>query len=73
MDAAEIHNGIVKIFYPLKGFGFITRKKGRDIFFHYRDIVTSGADSNVLEGDQVEFVIGSRDDKPRALQVRKIG
>lgn len=65
--------GTVKIFYPLKGFGFITRPKGRDIFFHFTDIDSSGSDSAVMEGDQVEFIIGERENKPRAINIKKIG
>jgi len=73
MEVSERFTGVVKIFYTLKGFGFITRQKGKDVFFHFQDILTAGADASVVEGDQVEFYIGSKDGKPRALKVRKLG
>ncbi|WP_153116843.1 cold shock domain-containing protein [Rhodocyclus tenuis] len=65
--------GVVKVFYPLKGFGFITREKGRDIFFHFLDIVLDDRDASLFEGDKVEFSIGERNGKPKALMVKKIG
>lgn len=70
-DMREV--GTVKVFYPLKGYGFITRPKGRDIFFHFRDIVLTDYDASLQEGDSVEFIIGERDGKKKATNVRKIG
>lgn len=70
-DARSV--GVVKVFYPLKGFGFITRTKGKDLFFHFRDIETHGYDSALLEGDKVDFIVGNRDGKAKAIKVRKIG
>jgi CspA family cold shock protein len=68
-----IESGTVKIFYPLKGYGFISRVKGRDAFFHYQDIVEKGRESTVLEGDRVEFLLTKVDGKLRAKSVRKVG
>ena len=50
--------GKVKWFSASKGFGFITRDSGEDIFVHFRSINSKG--NRVLrEGQRVEFSIGS--------------
>lgn len=65
--------GAVKVFYALKGYGFITRPKGRDVFFHYQDVMAPNGEFSLLEGDQVEFNIGTRPDgKVRALNIKKV-
>ena len=48
--------GSVKWFSPNKGFGFITRDNGEDIFVHFRSIMGEG--HRVLrEGQRVEFAV----------------
>lgn len=48
--------GSVKWFSPSKGFGFITRDNGEDIFVHFRSIMGNG--HRVLrEGQRVEFAV----------------
>lgn len=50
--------GQVKWFSASKGFGFITRDNGEDIFVHFRSI--NGKGNRVLrEGQRVDFVVGS--------------
>jgi CspA family cold shock protein len=50
--------GKVKWFSASKGFGFITRDSGEDIFVHFRSINSKG--NRVLrEGQRVEFSIGN--------------
>ena len=46
--------GTVKWFNDAKGFGFITREGGPDVFVHFSAIEASGFKS-LGEGDQVEF------------------
>ncbi|MFN8052077.1 MAG: cold-shock protein [Acidimicrobiales bacterium] len=46
--------GTVKFFNSEKGFGFIAREQGDDIFVHYSNIQGSGYKS-LEEGQQVEF------------------
>ena len=36
-ESSEKNFGIIKIYYPLKGFGFISRELGKDLFFHRGD------------------------------------
>ncbi len=64
--------GTVKWFQPAKGFGFIGRDNGADVFVHFSAIQSDGY-RTLNEGDQVEFEIeiGPKD-KPQAANVVKI-
>lgn len=46
--------GVVKVYYPLKGFGFITREKGKDLFFFRSSVADEAA---LIEGATVRFQI----------------
>ena len=46
--------GTVKWFNESKGFGFITREDGTDVFVHYSSIEGNGFKS-LVEGDSVSF------------------
>ena len=46
--------GTVKFFNAEKGFGFISREQGDDVFVHYSNIQSSGYKS-LDEGQRVEF------------------
>ena len=46
--------GTVKFFNTEKGFGFISRESGDDVFVHYSNIAGSGY-KNLEEGQKVEF------------------
>ena len=51
-------NGVVKWFNFTKGFGFITRENGEDIFVHFKSISGEGDGKRGLrEGQRVEFSI----------------
>ncbi len=52
--------GTVKWFNVSKGFGFITRASGEDVFVHYRSI-RSGGRRTLSDGQQVEFVVTKGD------------
>ena len=54
MSARE--TGTVKWFNDAKGFGFITRQSGEDVFVHFRAIQTQGFKS-LQEGQQVTFTV----------------
>ena len=60
--------GTVKWFNGSKGFGFIEREDGDDVFVHFTAIVGDGF-RNLNEGDQVEFVITQGDKGPQAQDV----
>ncbi len=53
---AEKEKGKVKWFNNSKGYGFIEREKGDDIFLHYSSIKMDGY-RTVKEGQEVEFVV----------------
>lgn len=48
--------GTVKWFNNTKGFGFIARDNGEDVFVHYRAIAGTGYKS-LNDGDRVEFEV----------------
>jgi CspA family cold shock protein len=50
------HRGIVKWFNNAKGYGFIGREDGPDVFVHYSAIRLDGY-KTLNEGDEVEFDI----------------
>ncbi|MFO7808002.1 cold-shock protein [Guyparkeria sp.] len=60
--------GKVKWFNVDKGFGFIIRDNGEDLFVHFRAISDGGA-SRLNEGQQVEYQIGQGRKGPQAEEV----
>ena len=64
----ERHNGTVKWFNERKGFGFIAREDGADVFVHYREIRGDGF-KTLAEGQRVEFSLVTRDKGPAAEDV----
>ena len=53
---AERETGTVKWFNATKGFGFIARSNGEDVFVHYSAIKSAGFKS-LDEGQSVEFTV----------------
>lgn len=53
---AERETGTVKWFNNAKGYGFIQREQGDDVFVHFRSIRGEGFRS-LEEGQQVEFTV----------------
>ena len=49
--------GTVKWFNNSKGFGFIEREEGDDVFVHYSSIRDTGGFRTLTEGQKVEFSI----------------
>lgn len=63
-----METGTVKWFNASKGYGFIAREEGDDVFVHYRAIVGDGFKS-LEEGDQVQFEV---EQGPKGLQATNV-
>jgi CspA family cold shock protein len=63
--------GTVKWFNNRKGYGFIEREEGEDVFVHFTAIEEDGFDSyrTLDEGQQVEFSI---EEGPKGLQAANV-
>ena len=64
--------GTVKWFSKEKGYGFIHRTNGEDIFVHHSDIEARGF-RTLRQGESVEFEVRIADKGPRATGVRREG
>ncbi|MEA3403617.1 MAG: cold-shock protein [Armatimonadota bacterium] len=60
--------GTVKWFDDAKGYGFIEREDGEDVFVHYSAIVGEGY-KTLTEGSEVEFDVEDDPKGPRAANV----
>lgn len=63
-----MEKGTVKWFNDSKGFGFITRENGPDVFVHHTAIQGEGFRS-LTEGESVEFEV---EQGPKGLQARNV-
>jgi CspA family cold shock protein len=63
-----METGVVKWFNGTKGWGFIRRESGEDVFVHYKAIVGEGYRS-LSEGDQVQFEI---EEGPKGLHASNV-
>jgi len=68
---AETQQGTVKWFNDAKGYGFIVREQGPDVFVHNASIVAEGF-RTLAEGDRVEFEVVEGKKGLEAKNVRKI-
>lgn len=60
--------GRVKWFDEKKGFGFIEREEGNDVFVHFRAINSDGF-KTLAEGQEVEFEVEDGQKGPQAANV----
>lgn len=67
-----MEKGVVKWFNGSKGFGFISREGGEDVFVHYSAIEGNGGYKSLDEGDEVEFEVTKGPKGLQAESVRKV-
>ena len=65
---SERVTGTVKWFNGSKGYGFISREDGEDVFVHYSAIQSEGF-RNLEEGQRVEFTV---EQGPKGLQAAQV-
>lgn len=65
-----MERGYINSFDPIKGYGFIRREKGKDVFFHYSNLITP--EELIGEGDTVSFEIEKSEKGLRAIDIEKI-
>jgi len=63
--------GTVKWFDDRKGYGFIERKDGKDVFVHFSNIQGEGF-KTLQEGDRVSFEVEESERGPQAVQAVKV-
>ncbi|MEM6986068.1 MAG: cold shock domain-containing protein [Pseudomonadota bacterium] len=68
---SERETGSVKWFDNAKGYGFIMREDGEDVFVHYRAISGDGYRS-LKEGQQVEYTLQQGDKGYQAADVNPL-
>jgi CspA family cold shock protein len=63
-----METGTVKWFNNAKGYGFISRESGEDVFVHYKSVVGDGY-KTLNQGDKVQFEV---EKGPKGLQAAKV-
>lgn len=61
--------GRIKVYFPLKGFGFISREKGKDVFFFRTE---AKQESDLIEGATVSFTLQITEKGPQATKIIRV-
>ena len=70
-ESSQLSTGTIKFFNADKGFGFISREQGDDVFVHYSNIQGDGY-KTLSEGQRVEFDVAPGRKGEEAQNVRVI-
>ncbi len=65
------HQGVVRWFNNAKGYGFLGKDDGPDVFCHYSSIQTDGY-KTLKEGEPVEYDVIQGDKGPKADRVARV-
>jgi len=66
---ADREVGTVKWFNSSKGYGFIARDQGDDVFVHFTSIRDTGGFRSLDEGQKVEFTVATGQKGPQAARL----
>ncbi len=66
-DVIVRESGVIHAYDAFKGYGFIRRTKGKDVFFFYNELPDGSSEPS--EGDIVSFEIETRPKGPRAKNI----
>jgi CspA family cold shock protein len=66
-----MQKGTVKWFNESKGYGFITKEEGGDVFVHYSEIQSNGF-KTLAEGQEVSFDVEDGPKGPKAVNVTRV-
>jgi len=66
-----METGTVKWFNNAKGYGFITRESGEDLFVHFKSIIGDGY-KNLKQGETVQFEVEQGAKGLQAINVSKV-
>jgi CspA family cold shock protein len=69
--SGALAEGVIKWFNANKGYGFIKREEGQDLFVHFSSITMNGY-KTLAEGDKVSFEVEDTDRGPQAKNVVKV-
>lgn len=67
-EISEMESGTIKWFDNAKGYGFIAREDGQDVFVHYRVIQGEGY-RTLSEGQAVKYSVQESDKGLQAAEV----
>ena len=72
-DSSPWEEGEIKWFNVSKGFGFIRRQSGEEVFVHFRSLRGPNPDRRMLkDGQRVSFVVRESEKGPQAEEVEPL-
>jgi CspA family cold shock protein len=70
----ETLRGVLHAYDPIKGYGFVHREHGKDVYVHYSEFVGGDGDSSVSIGTVIQYEVSEGVGQlPRAKNVTVIG